>query len=132
MGESLILDTTFLIDYERENEKGRPDRALAFLETHADARLYLTFTVAGELACGGSLSNRDAWETFVKPFYLLPSSPDVSWEYARAFRHLEKNGQLIGANDLWIAATALAYRMPVVTANHKDFVRVPGLDVRRY
>lgn len=47
-------------------------------------------------------------------------------------RYMEKNGRLIGANDLWIAATALAHDMPLVTANHKDFVRVPGLDVRRY
>jgi predicted nucleic acid-binding protein len=132
VGQSLVLDTSFLIDYEREVERGRPGRALAFLEANQDTRLYLTFTVAGELASGGSLSERDAWEKFLGPFYLLPSSPDVSWEYAKAFRHLEKNGRLIGANDLWIAATALAYRMPIVTSNHKDFVRVPGLDVRQY
>lgn len=132
MGESLILDTTFLVDYERENARGRPGRALAFLEEHETTRLYITFTVAGEVAAGGSLSERHTWETFLGPFYVLPSSPDVSWEYARAFRHLEKNGQLIGANDLWIAATGLAHRMPIVTANHKDFARVPGLDVRSY
>ena len=132
MGENLILDTTFLVDYERENARGRPGRAQAFLEERETARLYITFTVAGEMAVGASLSERHTWETFLAPFYILPSSPDVSWEYARAFRHLEKNGQLIGANDLWIAATALAHDMPLVTANHKDFVRVPGLDVRQY
>ncbi len=132
MGENLILDTTFLIDLEREQERGRPGRALAFLDAHEEARLYLTFTIAGELGAGQSLARRDTWESFLGPFYLLPSSPDVSWEYARAFRYLKKSGQLIGANDLWIAATAVAYGMPLVTANHKDFVRVPGLDVRRY
>lgn len=132
MGESLILETTFLIDLAREHHRGRPGRAVAFLEDHEDARLYLTFTIAGELAAGLSLSDRRVWETFLGPFYLLPSSPDVSWEYGKAFRHLQKNGQLIGTNDLWIAATAVAYGMPLVTANHKEFVRVPGLDVRKY
>lgn len=132
MGENLILDTTFLIDLEREQERGRPGRALAFLDAHEEARLYLTFTIAGEWGAGQSLSRRDAWESFLGPFYLLPSNPDVSWEYARTFRHLRANGQLIGANDLWIAATAIAYGMPLVTANHQDYVRVPGLDVRRY
>jgi predicted nucleic acid-binding protein len=132
VGEGLILETTFLIDLEREHDRGRPGPALAFLESHQTARLYLTFTIAGELAAGVSLEKRGVWEGFLGPFYLLPSSPDVSWEYARVYRHLKANGQLIGSNDLWIAATALAYRMPLVTANQKDFVRVPGLDVRRY
>lgn len=58
---------------------------------------------------------------------IIAAAPDVSWEYAKAFRHLQKNGQLIGANDLWIAAAAVAYGMPLVTANHKEFIRVPGL-----
>jgi len=132
VGESLILETTFLIDLEREHHRGRPGRAVAFLEAHEDARLYLTFTIAGELAAGASLSDRAAWETFLGPFYVLPSSPDVSWEYGKACRHLEKNGQLIGSNDLWIAAAAVAYRMPLVTANHRDFERVPGLEVMQY
>ena len=132
MGENLILETTFLVDLEREHERERPGRAIAFLEGHEADRLYLTFTTAGELAAGATLSQRPAWEAFLAPFYLLPSTPDVSWEYAKAFRHLQKNGRLIGHNDLWIAATALAYRMPLVTANRKDFVRVPGLDVRQY
>ena len=41
-------------------------------------------------------------------------------------------GLLIDANDLWIAATALAFEMPVVTRNERHFARVPGLDVIGY
>jgi predicted nucleic acid-binding protein len=132
VGGPLILETTFLIDLEREHHRGRPGAAIEFLEAHEEARLYLTFTIAGELAAGASMAERKAWETFLGPFYVLPSSPAVSWEYGKAYRHLAKNGSLIGANDLWIAATALAYGMPVVTANHHDFERVPGLEVVRY
>lgn len=132
MGGPLILETTFLIDLEREHHRGSPGPALAFLEAHEDARLYLTFTIAGELAAGASLAERTAWESFLGPFYVLPSSPEVSWEYGKAYRHLEKNRQLIGSNDLWIAATAIAYGMPLVTANHRHFDRVPGLEVLHY
>ena len=132
MDGQLILETTFLIDLEREHRRGRPGRAVNFLEANEQARLYLTFTIAGELAAGASLADRTAWQEFLAPFYVLPSNPDVSWEYGKAYRHLEKNGQLIGANDMWIAATALAFRMPLVTANHGDFQRVPGLEVLRY
>jgi len=129
VGRALILETSFLIDFERENNRGVPGPALAFLEAHEDARLYVTFTAAGELAAGASLANRATWEEFLAPFHVLAFTPDVAWEYGRAYRYLQDNGVMIGGNDLWIAATALAYRMPVVTRNARHYRRVPGLVV---
>jgi predicted nucleic acid-binding protein len=132
VGGSLILETSFLIDLEREHNRGSPGRAIRFLEANGDIRLYLSFIVAGELAAGTSLADRARWEAFLAPFYVLPSTPDVSWEYGRAYRHLQDNGQMIGGNDLWIAATALAYGMPVLTKNVEHYRRVPRLEIARY
>jgi predicted nucleic acid-binding protein len=132
VGESLILETSFLIDFERENTRGVPGPALAFLEAHEDARLYITFTVAGELAAGISLADRARWEELIAPFHILASSADVAWEYGRAYRYLQANRLLIGANDLWIAATGVAYRMPIVTRNVEHYGRVPDLQVATY
>jgi len=127
-----MLETSFLIDLEREHNRGLPGPAVAFLEANEHARLYLPFVVAGELAAGTSLGDRTRWEGFLAPFYVLSPTPDVSWEYGRAYRYLQENGRLIGGNDLWIAATALAYRMPVVTRNAEHYRRVPGLEVVEY
>lgn len=132
MGPSLILETTFLIDLEREHNRGRPGAAVAFLEAYDAARLYLTFTILGELAAGSSLHDRERWDAFVAPFFVLESNADVSWQFGCAYRHLQQNRQLIGANDLWIAATALAYRIPIVTRNVEHYRRVPGLEVEGY
>ena len=41
-------------------------------------------------------------------------------------------GVLIGANELWIAATALAHRMPLVTGDVRHYSRVPELSLRAY
>jgi tRNA(fMet)-specific endonuclease VapC len=132
VGRPLILETTFLIDLEREHSRGRPGPAVAFLEANENARLYLPFVVAGELAAGTSLADRERWNAFVAPFYVLASTADVSWEYGSAYGYLQRNGRLIGGNDLWIAATALAYRMPVVTRNVEHYRRVPRLQVETY
>ena len=132
MGRPLILETSFLIDFERENNRGAAGPALAFLEANEDARLYITFTVAGELAAGMSLADRERWEEFLAPFHVLAFNAEVSWEYGRAYRYLQENGLLIGTNDLWIAATGLAYRMPIVTRNVQHYRRVPGLQVAEY
>jgi predicted nucleic acid-binding protein len=37
---------------------------------------------------------------------------------------------MMGVNDSWIAATAMALGVPVVTQD-EDYVRVPGLEVAR-
>ena len=132
MGRPLILETSFLVDFERENNRGTPGAALAFLEAHEDARLYITFTVAGELAAGVPLGARARWEEFLGPFHILPFTAEVSWQYGRDSARLKENGFLIGANDLWIAATALAYGMPVVTRDVEHYRRVPDLQVEAY
>lgn len=132
MVRTLVLETSFLVDLEREHVRGTPTGAVQFLERVEGARLYLPSIVAGELAAGVSMANRPRWEAFLAPFFLLPVTPDVAWEYGRAFRHLQGVGQLIGTNDLWIAATALAHRMPVVTRNVDHFRRVPHLEVETY
>jgi tRNA(fMet)-specific endonuclease VapC len=128
----VILETTFLIDLERERQREDEGPAHRFLRAEPDRRLYVTFTVAGELACGPRVSERALWEEFLRPFRVLPWSLDVAWEYGLAYRHLAAEGRLIGTNDLWIAATALAAGMPVVTANADHYRRVPRLEVRTY
>ena len=132
MGRQLILETAFLIDLEREHGRGVPGPALTFLESNQEAQLYLSFVVAGELAAGTAMRDRTKREAFLAPFYLLPSTPEVSWHYGRTYRHLKDNGRLIGSNDLWIAATGLAYQMSVVTKDLDHFRRVPGLEVEGY
>jgi tRNA(fMet)-specific endonuclease VapC len=132
MGRSLVVETTFVVDLEREHSRGKAGEAIEFLETHPDVRLYVPFVVAGEIAAGKSTRERARWEAFLAPFFVLPVTPDVCWQYGRAFRHLRDNGTLIGSNDLWIAATALANDMTVVTRNVTDFRRVPSLEVLKY
>ena len=53
---------------------------------------------------------------------------DIAHEYARLRAHLERIGQKMDGNDLWIAATALRHDANLVTAD-EAFRRVPGLRV---
>lgn len=128
----LILETTFLIDLERERHRGDRGPAHRFLERHAQERLHLTPTVAGELAGGVEPGGQSLWRELVEVFTMLPIDLDVCWQYGQIYRHLKANGLLIGSNDLWIASTALAHRLPLVTRNERHFRRVPGLELRGF
>ena len=68
----LILETTFLIDLERELHRGEQGPAQAFLEEHASEPLFITHSILGELAAGVSVDGRKGWEAFVAPFRTLP------------------------------------------------------------
>ena len=78
------------------------------------------------------MAERARWETFVAPFHVLALSREVCWEYGNAYRYLQANGLLIGANDLWIAAAGVAYAIPVVSRNSRHLARVPRLEVVGY
>lgn len=128
----LILDTNFVIAAEREGKRGTHGPALQFLAKHAEDRFLITFTVVGELACGRSASPRAHWDQLCRPFAVLAWNREVSWQYGEMYRKLREQGQLIGANDLWIAATALAYEKSLVTKNTAEFSRVAGLELLEF
>jgi len=52
---------------------------------------------------------------------------DTSSQYAILRATLERQGRLIGANDLWIAAQCMASGLVLVTDNGSEFARVDGL-----
>lgn len=45
---------------------------------------------------------------------------------------LEKQGKIIGNNDLWIASHALASKLILVTNNEKEFSRIPHLKIENW
>lgn len=129
--EHLIFDTTFLIDFQRERKVSR-GRAHSFLEAHADAVAYLPVTAYGEFAEGFANRTDPAFLSVVESFELLPVTRQVANTYARITRDLRSKGLLIGANDLWIAASAIENKHPLVTRNTLDFSRILGLELRSY
>lgn len=132
MEDSLILDSAYLIDLEQEIGRRQTGPAHRFLERQEGQRLYTTFTVSGEIAAGYAPEERPAWEELLRPFTVLQWNPEVSWHYAQTYRYLKQVGLLIAGNDLWIAATALAYAAPLVTGDARHYSRVPGLSLRPY
>ena len=126
-----LFDTCFLIDLEREIKRG-VGKAHAFLTQHAQAQPCLTWTVAGEFAEGFGDLHHPACAAMLSRFQILPMSEATAHHYAVTTRKLRQNGQLIGTNDLWIAAASLAHGLPLVTNNTAHFSRVPGLALVGY
>lgn len=82
-------------------------------------------------ASGAQRTRREAFvESILEKVPTLPFDLRAARVHARLVAQLEEKGSRIGAHDLLIAATALTYGCAVLTANTREFSRVPGLDVR--
>lgn len=57
---------------------------------------------------------------------VLPIDESAALSWARLRVHLAETGRRMNVNDLWIAATALAHQLPVVTQD-ADFQPVEGV-----
>lgn len=132
MERFLVLETTFVVDLEREALEGETGAAHVFLDGHPDHGLAIALTTAGELACGPAPAEKARWQMLIRPLRVLAPDLETAWHYGQVYKYLRRNGLLIGANDLWIAATALTHGLPVVTRNLDHYRRVPGLDTVSY
>jgi tRNA(fMet)-specific endonuclease VapC len=92
----------------------------------------LSVTALGEFAAGFDNLANEAFVAVKSKFQLLSAEEPDAWHYREIFRYLKGRGELIGANDLWIAAAALRKEAALVTRNAGEFRRVPGLAVLTY
>jgi predicted nucleic acid-binding protein len=129
MAIALSLDTTLLIDLQRERGTGAEGPAHAFLRRDPDAELFLSVIVLGEFAEGFASSQHPAVQMVRDQHTLLPIDTETALIYSGLTRELRQAGRLIGTNDLWIAASSMRHQLPLVTANTGHFDRVDGLTV---
>ena len=128
----VLIDASILIEHER----GRVS-----LEPHLSGReheeFFLSVITASELLHGvhraadpNVRARRAAFvEAVLERFPLLPVNLAVARAHAQLWAGLMAAGRLIGPHDLWLAATCLAHGFTMITANIREFERVPGLAV---
>lgn len=132
MARALSVDTSFLIDLERERRVGEGGAAHRFLEREPDSGLCVAATVLGELAeAYGDPAHPALWAIRTS-HRVLAVDEHVALAYAALAREQRGGRASMGANDLWIAATALHHRLPLLTADIERFAQVRGLELVAY
>jgi len=121
-----LADTSFFV----AREAGRPMRTDALPD-----RLSVSVITIGELRAGvlvaGDLTTRDRrLDTLTRALALDPVPVDdrVAEAWARLRVALAQAGLRMPVNDSWIAATAMALGVPVVTQDD-DYVELPVVSV---
>ena len=123
-----FLDTNACIQHLR----GRHPQLSARWRQHRAEDLALPLTVYAELLVGAEKSSESERvlrqiELLLVAHEIVEITEEVAEHYARIRADLERRGLVIGGNDLWIAATALAHGATLVTNNTGEFSRISGL-----
>ncbi len=129
MSHRYLLDTNIVSDLIRHPSGKVAER----IQEHGEQAICTSIVVAAELRHGGAKSGPNGWQS---GFDLLLSATDVlplegpaDRRYAELRHDLARRGKPIGPNHMLIAAQALASDLAVVTANLREFSRVPRLAV---
>lgn len=124
----LIADTTFLVGLWRKQPW-----AIRFAASRRDRTLGIPWIVLGEFWHGAIRAGHEEKKVMDFLSIGLPlNEPEIVIpHYARLCATLQDQPgwRQIGQNDLWIGATSLALRCPLVTRNLRHFGSMPGLVV---
>jgi len=122
-----LLDTNIVSDLVR-NPQGKVARQIRNL---GEAQVCTSIIVAAELRYGAAKRASPRLsaqlEAVLGALEVLPFEIPGDTVYGLLRTRLEQAGKLIGANDLLIAAHALALGHTIVTDSEKEFSRVKGL-----
>lgn len=129
---AVLIDASILI----ESERGRLDLE-QYLAQRQQEEFFLSVVTASELLHGVHRAvqpevrtKRSAFvEAILERFPLLPVDLATARAHAQVWATLAATGTLVGPHDLWLAATCIAYGLTMVTANIREFARVPALAV---
>jgi tRNA(fMet)-specific endonuclease VapC len=128
-----LLDTNICI-YIRQK---RPQGVLRRFQELRTGEAALSVITYGELVFGASKSVQRgaALERLRELLTWLPALPvpeNAGYVYGTIRAELAQRGEMIGNNDLWIAAHAVAQELILVTNNEREFRRIRGLKVQNW
>ena len=127
-----LLDTNIVIYVL----KRRPLEVLKIFNTNA-SRMAISSITLSELIYGAEKSpnvdkNLEAIDEFISHLEVLPYDPKASQHHGQIKAALERKGEIIGENDIHIAAHAISQGLILVTNNLREFKRVTNLALENW
>jgi tRNA(fMet)-specific endonuclease VapC len=127
-----LLDTNVLSHLIRNPSGPVFDRLKSVLPATACTSIIVSAEIRFGLSKGSSEKLKIQAEKVLEVLDILPLEKPADEHYGKIRAFLNKAGEPIGGNDLLIASHALALDLTLVSANVREFSRVPGLHVENW
>lgn len=130
-----LLDTNIL----SELVKKKPNPGfLARLRSENPHTIYSSSICVFELRYGSALRDdfsifwKKIMDSIISRISILQFGEDEACLAGDVLAQLQKTGQIIGVEDIYIAATALSHKCTLVTANTRHYKRIEGLKIENW
>lgn len=122
MADNLILvDTSILIDYYRKTDKTKSVWINLIDQGYEFA---ISVVTKYELYSGATQSQISFWDTIISSLSVIPFDETCVDTAVQLNSTLKKKRKQIDIADLFIAATAVSFNLPIATLNKKHFDRI--------
>lgn len=122
----MVIDTGIFIEFLRKKDKS--NTILASLPN--DLSLFVSAVTVYELMMGATdLQKKNDVETILEGIPILPFTNEVSLKAAEIYHNLRRRNLMIEFRDIFIAATALIFQLPIKTLNQEHFQRIETLEL---
>jgi tRNA(fMet)-specific endonuclease VapC len=118
---TVLLDTTVA---SLLHPKKKDDALRTRYESHMEGQiLAVSFQSVAELWSWVEENNwgpalRAGFEIFLHKFLVIPYDPELAKTWARLTTHCKRIGRRLEAGDAWIAASAVHYKLILLTHDH--------------
>ncbi|TAF75797.1 MAG: type II toxin-antitoxin system VapC family toxin [Bacteroidetes bacterium] len=120
----VALDTNIIVEYLRQN---------VVVKKHIDnfitSNIFIPVIVLGELYFGANISlkkdkNRKEIDVFCNKLNIIQIDSEIATYYSEIRKKLKELGKPIPENDIWIAASCIAYDLTLLTLDkHFDNIK---------
>ena len=129
----IIIDTSIFVRADRNNQS----LSTIFSGLQLDDDAYISVATVSELLVGVHRADNEARrmlrsafvEQILSSFTAIDITVSISRIHSKIISDLMRRGQIIGVQDMWIAATAIQNGFSVLTYDVSDFSRIAGLNV---
>lgn len=122
----VLIDTSVIIDHLRKRDKQK-----SVLFNIADSfDLFVSSLTVFELFAGATdETKKKDIENIISTAEVIPFSTAIAKEAGVIYISLKKESRIIEIRDIFIAATAAIFNLPIVTLNRKHFERIKKVEL---
>jgi tRNA(fMet)-specific endonuclease VapC len=122
----LVIDTSIFIEFLRTKNKDLttlkkiPKNTIISLSTVTLYELYMGAT---------NTEKKNDVELLTRNIPIISFEKEIAIKAAEIFLQLKKSNQLIEFRDIFIAATSIIHKTPLLTLNKKHFINIPDIEL---
>ncbi len=121
-----MVDTSILIDYYRKTDK---ENSVWISLIRQGYHFVISTVTKYEIYSGATQNQLNFWNKVLQAIEVLPFDESAVDMAVKINAGLKQKRKQIDLADLFIAASALSYNLPIATLNRKHFERIERLTI---